>query len=362
MHQPLRLALLVAAIYSGSAFAQTKPIDISAQSLGGALTSLATQSGIQILFNADEVKGTKSVALHGQIAPEEALRKLLEGSGFVFGNTGKGTYVIKRSATGLTVLPEVLVTADAERGYKANKTTIAGKTPQTLREIPNSVSVLTRDQMNDQNMVTTWDALSQIAGVQAISNDITQGQYHSRGGALELQNDGSPSSMPLSGYQQFDLAMYERVEVLRGPSGVLQGSGSFSGTVNFVRKRPTDVFTANWLVSGGTWDNYRLEGDVSGPLNDNKSLRGRAVISYVDRGYVYNRAHDQKMLAYGTLDLDITPVTTANVFVAYQNNDSTGFSGLLLIPTGLSCPFHGHSIPTRTGTSLNGKRQTLVVS
>ena len=328
MHQPLRLALLITTIYSGSVFAQAKPIDIAAQSLGSALTSLASQSGIQILFNADDVKGAKSAPLNGQIAPEEALRKLLEGSGLIFSNTGKGTYVVKRSATGQTVLPEVVVTADAEHGYKAKKITVAGKTPQALREIPNSVSVLTREQMDDQNMVTTWDALTQIAGVQAISNDITQGQYHSRGGALEMQNDGSPSAMPLSGYQQFDLAMFERLEVLRGPSGVLQGSGSFSGTVNFVRKRPKDAFAANWLASGGTWDNYRLEGDITGPLNDSKSLRGRAVVSYVDRGYVYNRAHDQKVLAYGTLDFDITPATTTNVFVAYQNNDSTGFSGL----------------------------------
>ncbi|UCV05246.1 TonB-dependent siderophore receptor [Dechloromonas denitrificans] len=328
MHQPLRLALLVAAIHSGGAIAQIKPIDIAAQNLGSALTALATQSGIQILFSADEVKGAQSASLHGQLAPDEALRKLLAGSGLVFGNTGKGTYVVKRSPPDSTVMPEVLVRASAEHGYKAEKITVAGKTPQTLREIPNSVSVLTREQMDDQNMMTTWDALSQVTGVQAVSNDITQGQYHSRGAALEVQHDGIPSSMPLSGYQQFDLPIYERVEVLRGPSGVLQGSGSFSGTVNFVRKRPKDAFAATFAGSAGTWENYRMEADVTGPLNESASLRGRAVFSYIDRDYVYNRVHDRKWLAYGTLDLDFTPTTTGNVFFAYQNNDSTGFSGL----------------------------------
>lgn len=226
------------------------------------------------------------------------------------------------------VLPEVQVTAEAEHSYKADKTTIAGKTPQTLREIPNSVSVLTRAQMDDQNMVTAWDALSQITGVQAISNDITQGQYHSRGGALELQNDGVPSSLPLSGYQQFDLALYERIEVQRGPTGVLQGSGSFSGAVNLVRKRPLDQFTTSFVASSGSWNNNRLEADVTGRLNQSGSLRGRGVVSYIDRDYVYNRTHDQKWLAYGTLDFDFTPQTTANLYFAYQDNDSTGFSGL----------------------------------
>lgn len=330
MHKPLHLAILVAAIYSGSALAQSKHLDIAAQSLPKALTALATQSGLQILFNADELKALQAARLQGDLAPEEALRKLLEGSGFMATSTGKGTFVIQKRPPAEVVkrLPEVLVTADMERAYKASKITVAGKTPQTLREIPNSVSVLTRKQMDDQNMVTTWDALSQVAGVQAISNDITQGQYHSRGGALELQHDGIPSAMPLSGYQQFDLPMYERVEVLRGPSGVLQGSGSFSGTVNFVRKRPKDEFATSFLLSGGSWENYRVEGDVAGPLNDSKTVRGRAVVSYIDRGYVYNRVHDQKLLAYGTLDIDFSSATKANVFVAYQQNDSTGFMGL----------------------------------
>jgi len=233
-----------------------------------------------------------------------------------------------QSVNDIPVLPEVEVHADAEHSYKADKVSIAGKVPQSPREIPNSVSVLTRSQMDDQNMVTTWDALSQITGIQAVANDITQGQYHSRGGALELQNDGVPSTLPLSGYQQFDLAIYDRIEVQRGPAGVLQGSGSFSGAVNLVRKRPLDRFATSFVAQTGTWNNNRVEADVTGPLNESGSLRGRAVVSAIDRDYVYNRAHDQKSLVYGTLDFDFTSRTKANLYFAYQNNDSTGFSGL----------------------------------
>lgn len=330
MHQPLRLALLVASIYSGGVLAQAKPIDISAQSLGSALTTLASQSGIQILFSADELKGAQASALRGQLGPEEALRKLLESSGFTFNSTGKGTYVVQKrpAEQGNKQLSEVRVTANAEQGYKADKITVAGKVPLTPREIPNSVSVLTRQQMDDQNMVTVWDALSQITGVQAISNDTTQGQYHSRGAALEIQHDGVPSGIPLSGYQQFDLALYERIEVLRGPAGLLQGSGAISGVVNFVRKHAADTYAANFVASTGTWNNNRLEADVTGPLNADKSLRGRAVVSYLDRDYVYNRAHDKKWLGYGTLEYVFSPSTSANVFLAIQDTDSTGFSGL----------------------------------
>ena len=163
------------------------------------------------------------------------------------------------------VLPEVSVYGERESAYRAEQLSVASKLPQAAREIPQSVSVLTRAQMDDQNMVTTWDALSQITGVQAVANDITQGQYHARGGSLELQNDGVPSGMSLSGYQQFDLALYERIEVLRGPSGLLQGAGSFSGTVNLVRKRAPLDTQGEFTASYGSWNNQRKwESAVSG--------------------------------------------------------------------------------------------------
>ena len=304
MHQPLRLALLVAAIYSGSAFAQTKPIDISAQSLGGALTSLATQSGIQILFNADEVKGTKSVALHGQIAPEEALRKLLEGSGFVFGNTGKGTYVVQKlsvSESAAKVLPEVLVTADAVHGYKAAKATVAGKSAQTLREIPNSVSVLTRQQMDDQDMVSMVDAMQQITGVTVITNDNLTSQYLARGYGLGVMYDGVTSFNGMNPSHQFDLPLYERIEVLRGPAGVLRGVGEPGGVVNLVKKRPKDTFGLSWGTSAGSWDNYRAEGDITGPLNADKSLRGRLIVSDEERRVFYDHAQSKQGWGVGLL-------------------------------------------------------------
>uniref|UniRef100_Q47F01 TonB-dependent siderophore receptor n=1 Tax=Dechloromonas aromatica (strain RCB) TaxID=159087 RepID=Q47F01_DECAR len=331
MPRPLHLALLVSAIWAGSAFAQSKSFDLPAQGLGSALTALAKQGGIQILFDADALKGKQASMLRGSYSADEALGKLLSGSGFQAVSTGKATYAIQKRppAEGApNVLGEVTVTATPERSYKADKVSVAGKMPLTLREIPNSVSVLTREQMDDQNMVTVWDAMSQMPGVQAIANDISQGQYHSRGAALDVQFDGAPSTLPLSGYQQFDLAMYERIEVLRGPSGFVQGSGAISGTVNFVRKRAEKEFASRFLASTGSWNNNRLEADVTGGLAQDGRLRGRAVFSYVDRDYVFNRVHTEKWLAFGTLDYDITPSTTANIYVAHQQDNSSAFSGL----------------------------------
>lgn len=233
----------------------------------------------------------------------------------------------------LPKLSEIVVTApkpetDGSGSYTSPAVTVAGKTPLPLREIPNSVSVLTRQQMDDMNLVTTWDAFTQITGVQAIANDSMQGQYYARGNALDIRMDGAPSLFPLSGNQQFDLAIYDRIEVQRGPTGVLQGSGSFAGTVNLVKKRPTDTFAASVLGTLGSWNNKRLEADISGPLNANKSVRGRVVASVQDKEWFVNRFTDKKQVAYGVVEADLTRATTLRASVARQHDESPGFSGL----------------------------------
>lgn len=332
MHKPLRLALLVAAIYSGGVLAQAKALDIPAQPLAGALTSLASQSGIQLLFNADELKGARAPALHGNLSPEAALRQLLEGSGFSFASTGKGTFVVqKRAAQGSDkVLPEVLVTADAEQGYKSEKATVAGKVPVSLREIPNSVTVINRKQMEDQNMTSVWDALQQVSGITLISNDTASSQHFSRGFGVAFSYDGVPSmnnisnknSIPgQSSSHQFDLALYESVEVLRGPAGLLKGAGEPGGTVNLIKKRAKDQFGMSFATSAGSWNNYRLDGDITGPLNESKTLRGRLVVSQEERDYFYAHTHSNKLLGMGVLELDVSPQTTLSLSFNTQNSD-----------------------------------------
>jgi outer-membrane receptor for ferric coprogen and ferric-rhodotorulic acid len=237
------------------------------------------------------------------------------------------------SSVAPTEFSELVVTSpkpqtDGTGSYTSPAVTVSGKTPLALKEIPNSVSVLTRQQMDDMNLVTTWDAFTQITGVQAVANDSMQGQYYARGSSLNVQYDGVPSLYPLNGNQQFDLAIYDRVEVQRGPSGVLQGSGSFGGTVNLVKKRPTDTFAASVLTTVGSWNNKRVEADISGPLNEDKSVRGRFVASALDKEWFVNRYTDKKQLVYGVLEADLTRDTTARVSLARQHDASPGYSGL----------------------------------
>lgn len=350
MHQPLRLALFLAAIHSGGAQAQARPIDIAAQGLGNALTALATQSGIQVMFNTDELKGAQAPALRGKLAPEEALRQLLAGSGFTFAGTGQQTYVIRKRPPldAISTLPEVRVTAEAEpAGYKAARASIAGKVPLAPREIPQSVSVLSRAQIEDQSLVTMQEALQQVTGINVIANDTASAQYFARGYGLGVMYDGVTSYNGMTPSHQFDLPLYERIEVLRGPAGLLRGVGEPGGVVNLVKKRPRDSYGMSWASSIGTSDTYRLEGDVTGPLNADKRLRGRLVVAEEDRGYFYDHTHGRKWLAMGALEYALTPATTFALSFSAQDAD-------------IKAPWSG--LPTASATDGNGHYKLLDVA
>lgn len=216
---------------------------------------------------------------------------------------------------------------DGTASYTSEAVTVAGKEPIARRQIPNSVSVITRQQMNDQNMNTVWDALTFAPGVTVVSNDQSQGQFHARGFALNVMNDGMPSYNGLSGYQQLDLAIYDRVEVLRGPAGLFMGSGNPAGVVNLVKKRPRKEAGVGWATSLGSWDNKTAELDVTTPLNENKTLRARGVLAGRDKEFFYDRADEEKWLGYGIIEYDLTPRTLLTAAAVTQQYDGSTWSG-----------------------------------
>lgn len=232
-------------------------------------------------------------------------------------------------------LPEVEVTADAlSEGY-TSPAAVGGKEPLPVRQIPQSVSVITEQRIKDQNLVTVQEALNQANGVTVIANDSTQSQMRSRGYSLGVSYDGVPAYSALSGYQQFDLELYERVEVLRGPAGIFSGSGDPGGVVNLVRKRAKPQFGISATASAGSWNNYRSSIDVTGPLNEAKTLRGRAVLSVQDRDYFYDKTHTRRWLGYGTLEWDIDRSTTLSLSAAIQDDTTRASSfGLPAYTTG----------------------------
>ncbi|WP_336945869.1 TonB-dependent siderophore receptor [Asaia sp. HN010] len=195
-------------------------------------------------------------------------------------------------------------------------------------DVPQSISVLGSQQMKDQNLNTIDAALKQVAGVNVNMYGDGTGGFTSRGFGLQAQYDGIPALSSLSFAQQYDLAIYDRIEVLRGPDGLLQGASSPGGSVNFVHKRPTSDFQGNASLSAGSWDNYHAVVDVGGPLGHSKIVSFRLVMAGTDRKQFYRVAQDKRWTIYGVTDIALTPRDTLTISVTSQGNDTTRYLGL----------------------------------
>ncbi|MFT3803251.1 MAG: TonB-dependent siderophore receptor [Burkholderiaceae bacterium] len=219
-------------------------------------------------------------------------------------------------------------TTEGRDAYAATHATVGGKDATPVLEIPQSVSVITRQRIEDQNLQSVEEALREVTGVTVTPWNGATYQIRSRGYFLEPSYDGIPSFGDLNVTQQFDLAMFDRVEVLRGPSGLFQGSGQPGGTVNLVRRQGLAKFGGSATASVGSWSQYRAEASVGGPLNADGTLRSRLVVVGHDRDFYYDHAHGRGAMAYGTLDYDLSPRTTLSLYGAHQYDKENTFMGL----------------------------------
>lgn len=222
-------------------------------------------------------------------------------------------------------LPEVKVTDEANSAgtegsgqYTAREVSV-GKLQQAPRETPQSLSVVTRQQLDDRNLTKVEDAIKLSTGMTVTRFD-GAGNYNTfqaRGFDLgSIQLDGVP--IPQGNYSTLDTAMYDRIEVLRGPAGLLQGASEPGGTVNLVRKRAPAKLAIGADAAVGSFGLRRGTVDVGGGLNAEGTIRARAVAVVEDKDSFVDTLFNNKRLGYGTLEWDIAPSTTVSVGAAQQ--------------------------------------------
>ena len=320
--------------------AQVHRFDIPAQSLDGALAAFSAVTRVQVLVTSEITQGLRSPGLSGSYPQGEALGRLLAGTGLSASYIDGDSVTLEKRVSGdqavqlgaTQINSDVLgATTEGSNSYTTGAVTI-GKGEQKLKDIPQSVSVVTRQRMNDQNMNNLQDAMRQVTGVtiKSYNSGSSLNDVYMRGFLVDqVQVDGVSQATGQGDLAtSFDLAIYDRVEVLRGPSGLYQGSGEPGGTINVVRKRALGTFGLNGEFSAGSWDNYHSSVDVTGPLNADGSLRGRFVTAYEDNQSWVDHAENQRPTIYGRLEYDITPSTTLSLGGTYQKNRSTPAFGL----------------------------------
>ncbi|OOV89215.1 MULTISPECIES: TonB-dependent siderophore receptor [unclassified Pseudomonas] len=304
--------------------AQSAHVNIPAQPLDKALTELGNQTGLQILYGPELVRGKKSSPVIGEMEPGEALNTLLQGAGLKY-RIENNTVFLTNDAGGSTAL-ELGTTSIKGQGmgemtensgsYTTGLTSIGSKTPTSLRQTPQSVSVITDQVIQERRMSSLTDAMKETPGITVKTANSNLSSYYSRGFVIEnIQIDGAaPMALGTTAgsfysYKNYDLVEFDHVEVLRGSSGLFGGTGDPGGMINLVRKRPLDAYQLKVETSAGTWDNYRTQLDVTGPLAFDGKLRGRLVAAYTDRQYFLDNRSTEKPIIYGVLEADVTDAT-----------------------------------------------------
>ncbi|MFT0531974.1 TonB-dependent siderophore receptor [Castellaniella hirudinis] len=315
-------------------------LDQPAQALDQALNALAARTGMQVVFPTALAEARRAPALQGDYSVPQALDRLLRGSGLEARMTGPNRYTIVRqgeaAAGDAQVLQPVVVrgvlnpVTEGSGSYAAQASNTSTRLNLSIRETPQSVSVITRQRMDDQGMTQLADVVDNTPGLvmpASGNRGSDTSPVYARGFRVEnYQIDGV--NLVNSGYngifQTADMAPYDRVEVIRGANGLMSGVGAPGATINLIRKRPTREFQANASVDTGFWDLYRTEADVSTPLNAAGTVRGRLVAAWQKNGSHLERLEERGKTLYGIVEADLGPDTLATLGFLYQNQDATG--------------------------------------
>ena len=334
LHKTLLTSVLLTATLLGSSMANAAPVkvSISVQPLASALTQLGMQTNLQILYSPDQVAGIKSRAVSGSLEPSAALAEMLKGTGISFQINGNSVTLVSGGSSSLqlgatTISGQALgLTTEGTDSYTTGATTTATKLPLTIRETPQSVTVVTRQQMDDRGVTSVADALRNTPGITTQKYDSDRTEFSARGFAItNFQYDGV--NIPYDGVygenpnNSDDAASLDHIEVIKGATGLMTGAGDPAATVNLIRKKPTKEFKASVSATAGYWDNYRTEGDVSGSLTESGNVRGRVVGALQDKDSYIDHYSQKKDLFYGVLEADLTEDTLLTLGV--DNSSAT---------------------------------------
>lgn len=239
------------------------------------------------------------------------------------------------------------ITGQQQSGYLAQDQKSASKLNLSIKETPQTVTVITAEKLKDFALNDLNTALENSATVNVEQVESDRTYYTSRGFELNnFQVDGL--GLPLinsNTHGRMDAALYERIEIVHGANGVMTGVGSPSATVNLVRKKPTSETRGSINASVSSWNGKRLEGDFSGAFND--SLRGRLVVVGDDRESYLDRYENATQLVYAVMDYAPTNSTLITFGHSEHNSETDGnLWGALTL-------YYGDGSPTNFDTSTN---------
>jgi len=292
--------------------AQASVIDfnIPAQDLDRALTSLADQAGVRLFFPSGGISGVQASAVQGEMTVDQALGQLLSGTGYTWRFTEDNTVTIEQiAASGETVLDPVRVEANAVTetadgpvdGYVATQSRAATKTDTPIVEVPQMVSVVSREEMEDRGAATLFEAARYSVGVfgEAYGKDPRGYDSFFMRGFENYENGEFRDGLRVTGGNQ---ALYvaeeyglERVNVLKGSSNTLYGQANIGGIVDSVTKRPNADQKQEVRLQYGDWNHVSGAFDIGGAVVEDETVLFRLVGLASQGNYEYDLANGDEV-------------------------------------------------------------------
>jgi iron complex outermembrane recepter protein len=348
---------------------------IPAQSLNNALMEFAANSKLEVVFNADMVRGYTTAPVNGSMTSQQALGQLLNGTGITYRYLDAHTVTLTKPATKRlpaaepakatrplpessdTTLPKVTVEADAEydaeyytdpynKDYVIPNATAGTKTDTPIMETPLNVQVISKQVLKDRQVFRLADALKNVSGVTTTSSNVNFGVFGGTGQNIYLRGFGSQFFMRngfrlQDGAASRELANVESVEVLKGPAAILYGLVEPGGMVNVTTKQPLATPYYGFTQQFGSYDTYRTTFDATGPLTQAKDLLYRVNLSYENSASFKENVDREDVFFAPTLKWLISPQTQVTFELEYNRLHQGMESGFVPVIPGrqLNIPF-----------------------
>ena len=332
--------------------------NLAAQPLDQALNQVGRQAGVLLSFTGDQTRAVRSNAISGTMTVDEALRGLLKGTGLEAVAAPDGGYTLRRADIVPVAMPTSAkdaaaparrsVTLDETRvvattgNYVAHRTTTGAKTDTPLIELPQTVSVITRDQIDAQQAQTLRAVLRYAPGV-VISddNDDRLDNITARGFALDQYLDGLKMLSGTWAVPKVEPYLMERAVVLEGPASVLYGQASPGGIVDIVSKRPVDVPLHEVQLQFGTNARRQANVDFGGALGKSGHWSYRLTGVYRDTDLDANHTQERRVAIAPSITWKPDDRTRLTILSSYLHDPDGGVWSIL--------PYQGTLFPNPNG-------------
>ena len=301
-----------AALAQGTATAPaTRSYDIPAGPLSSALTRFSREAGVFLVGAGTAAEGKTSPGLKGAYTVSAGFAALLSGTGLEAVRQADGSFTLRRAsapapaarpAADTATLSTVTVSASTRREHRVSSG--ATNLPLAIKETPQTISTIDEDTLRDFGATSTNDALRFGTGIVVDEWETNRTSFQARGFDVMLtQVDGMGMTNDWGLVEgQKDTYLFERIELIRGANGLLTGVGNASGTINFVRKRPTNEDRGEVVVRAGSHGLRRLALDYNKVLNEDRSWAGRLVVAQEDKDSYLRGLQDRRSTVYGVVD------------------------------------------------------------